>query len=160
MDSLLPSEWFPYVTLDWVIIGVLVALVGVDSLWSGSRRAAALALAFPVGAFLFIHIGAAWGVGKFVASIGGVGKAITFIVLVTILFLYFTRYTESYDGGGLIHAALVGAATAAVVIASWLSVQPLLELWHPNAAITAIFGDAYRFWWFFIGLAILSFVRR
>lgn len=154
------GEWLPYVTLDWMIIGAFVALIGVDSMRSGSRRAAALALAFPLGAFLFIHLGAAFGMGKFVALLGGAGQAIAFLALTFILFLSFTRYTESYDGGGLIHAVLVGVATTAVIIASWLSVSPLLELWHPNALITALFGDIYRFWWLLSGLLILSFVRR
>src|SRR3989344_1686341 len=127
MDSLPISEWLPFVTMDWLILGGLVALVGIDSLRSGSRRAAALALAFPIAALLHISIGSARGVGELVVSLGATGQTIAFLVLALVLFFSFTRFTDSYDGGGFLHAALVGVATTVVVIVSWLSVPPLLE---------------------------------
>ena len=160
MDSLSFSEWLPFITPDWLILGGLVALVGIDSLRSGSRRAAALALAVPIAVLLHTLIGSAWGIGELVAPREAMGTAIVFVVLAFLLYLAFTRFTDSYDGGSFLHAFLVGVATAAVIIVSWLSVPSLLEFWQPNAVITALFGETYRFWWLLAGLATLSFVRK
>lgn len=160
MSDWLLVQWTSITSIDWLILALAVALVGIDTIRNGSRRGTALALAFPIAVLLYSHIGSAWSIGTLTSTLGTTGQAAVFLALVLILYLSFTRFTDSYDGGSILHAVLVGITVATIVSVSWLSVPALTDTWGFSPPIIALFDELYRFWWLLGSLGLLAILRK
>ncbi len=151
------------IPVDWFIIGVFTLLFAFDTWKSGSGRACAIALALPIAMILTEMLSETFLLGTFVGELTTpILGAIIFFIFFAALYLLMRRIDSSYGGesGRPLQAILIGFACAAIFVVIWLEVPALSAVWKFNDATTAIFGEAYRFWWLLGSYATLAFVRR
>lgn len=145
---------------DWIVLGVFAAIVAFDAYRSGSGRAIALALAFPLTLYLMTALSGAAILGPLTKQFAsGTAQSILFALLCVALFLAVYRMTFRYGNGGIVQALLSAIALTAVVAVVWLQVPGLIALWHFGPQIQAVFGDTYRFWWIAGAYSALAFTR-
>lgn len=161
LDTL--SGFASSIPIDWFIIGAFVALFAIDILRSGAGRVSAVALALPATLFLMILVVQAVPLRDYVDQFSTPFlQAMLFLALFTGLYLLVRRIdSSSYadDHGQPMQALLGGCAGAAVLLVVWLELPALQTLWQFGGNVQAVFGEAYRFWWFLGGYAILAFIR-
>ena len=155
----LPTS-FAHVSMDWVIVAVLVILISLDAIRSGSARAATLAISAPLTLVLFNALSHAAIAGPVAAQFSGVSaQMLLFGVVFVVTFLMINRIVDSFSGtGGVVQAVIAGIAGTAVLLAVWVQVPGLQSLWHFGPQVQMIFSESYRFWWLlasYIGLAAI-----
>lgn len=148
-------------SIDWILVGVLVVIIALDAIRSGSARAASIALATPLTLLLFEALPHAIIIGPIVAQFSGASaQTLLFAAIFVVTFLFIYRIVDSFSGnGGAIQAVVAGIAATAVVLVVWLQVPGLQSLWHFGSQMQVIFGEAYRFWWLLAAYAGLAFAR-
>lgn len=156
------TSFFAHLPLDWVIIGLVFAVIAALSLKAGSARAATLILSLPLALTLFIQIQSAALIGALVTKLQAqpLWYALFFIGLVILGYIFVHRITSSYSTlGGVVEGALSGLAGTALLMVVWQSIPALDVLWHFGPWITAAFSEAYRFWWTITSLILIAFAR-
>ncbi|OGG56442.1 hypothetical protein A3D71_01415 [Candidatus Kaiserbacteria bacterium RIFCSPHIGHO2_02_FULL_55_20] len=146
---------------DWIILGVVAAVIAAECLRAGTNRAASLGLALPLALLLSSALPSA-------ALLGGVlkqaqapaGQAIIFLVLVIFSYFLANRILSFFSdsSGKPVQALIAGIATAVLLVVFWFQVPALDSLWHFGQQVTAVFGESYRFWWLagsYIALAVV-----
>jgi len=150
-----------YFSIDWILIGVLVVVIALDAMRSGSARAGSIAIAAPLALLLSGAVSQAAFIGSVVGQFSGASaQALLFGAIFIVTFLFVNRIVDSFSGsGGLVQATFAGIAATAVLLVVWLQVPGLQSLWHFGPQIQMIFGEAYRFWWLIVAYAALAVVR-
>lgn len=148
-------------SIDWVIILVFAVLVALDTLRSGSSRAAALILAAPLTLTFVASLPQAFIAGPALQQLTSpAAQILLFAVMFAVLFLIVHRIVFSYsENGGALQAVLSGAAAAAVFTSVWLQIPALQSVWHFGPQVQIIFGDMYRLWWLVAAYLTLAVVR-
>ncbi len=146
---------------DWIIIGALATFIALDSLRSGTARAAALMLSLP-GALL---ISKALPDTVFLGPLSDkitmpFAEAAIFIVIAVLLYIVAHRAIFAFsDGGEVVQSIISGVAAVIVLVIIWIQVPTLESLWFFGDQVQAVFSEAYRFWWLVASYAALAFVR-
>lgn len=148
------------VPLDWIVIGAFFVIVAVDALRSGSVRACALALSFPLASILFQITSQTAGIGSVLTQFSGlVAQAVIFLIIEVVVFVCLHRMLMSYDRyKSFLSATVSGFAATVVVLTIWVQLPSLQSLWHFSPQIQHIFGSSYRFFWIIAAYLALAFV--
>lgn len=158
-SSVIP--FFLHISPGWVALTVLAALAFFDSIRGGTARTSALALAFPLSYVLLQFVGSATlmsGISKQFSS--SLAQGLFAFLVLGILFVLMYRVTESF--GGDVGALSALSATLGLVILTalfWELIPAFNSLFSPGAQIAAVFGEAYRFWWFLAAAVLLAFSK-
>jgi len=150
------------VPLDWFILGGLLILLSLDSLRSGIGRAAALAVALPIGYLLYSLVGSAAFVSTMGILASPLSQAITFGVLVILSYFMARRMGLDFIDGGMgepIQALIASAAAVVILAVIWLQIPALDSVWTFGAQLKAIFAESFRLWWLLGAYVALAFAR-
>jgi len=162
MDISLITSFFAHPPLDWVIFGVLVLIIGIDALRSGTARAATLSIALPVTLFFSNTLSHAILVGPFIDKFSNplIEAAIFGGIFIVVFFLTY-RIMYSLGGNAAPPFASIMASFAATIVmyVMWLQVPALQSVWHFGPQIQSIFGALYAFWWMLVAYLALAFIR-
>lgn len=151
------SEW----PIDFLILGVIVGLVTIDTMRSGGNRAVTLALALPIATYLHAMLQQAALISQYAQTFSApIAQAILFGVLLVILFIFVYNAISSYNtSGNSFRALLSGFAVAVLIVVFWSSAPVLQGIWSFGPQITALFSDAFKFWWVIAAYATLAYSR-
>ncbi len=152
---------FGHIATDWIVLIVIVLVVAVDSMRSGSSRAIALSIALPITAAIFPWLGSTAVIGAIAKQMSTPSmQAMLFAALLILIVFIVYRMVRTYGASERpLQALLTGVATAAVVAVVWMRVPVLMALWHPTAQSTAVFGAAYGLLWLVAALFTLALSR-
>ncbi len=144
---------------DWIVIAGTLLLLGFDALRSGDGRATALALSFPLAAYLFSLLPSAPLFSSLPAE--GTASAGVFIALSIGVFFLIRRMFFFSDGGGgrPIQEILSVVAATAIVVSVWSTTPALSALWAPGSLLQAVFNETYALWILAVSFAALAFAR-
>ena len=149
--------------LDWVILGGIVVVIGIDSLRSGVGRACAFAAALPIALLLHSLLSKAALVGSLGILTGStLAQALVFGCIVLLSYILVRRMGLEYLDGGMgepIQAVLAGGAVAILFIIIWLQVPALTTIWHFGPQLQGIFAENFRLWWLIGAYSALAFAR-
>jgi len=151
---------FSTVPLDYVFLGGFALLIALDTLRSGTGRASAIALAFPVAAVLFSYAKEAPFLGSAISS--PMLEAVAFLALGVVLFFGIRRMGLEFVSNGMgqpVQAALAGVAATAVVAVIWMHVPALEAFWEFSPHIQSIFAAEFRLFWLLGAFGALAFAR-
>ena len=146
---------------DWIIIGALATFIALDSLRSGTARAAAIMLSLPGALLVTKALPDAVFLGPLADQLTApFVQAAIFMVIAVLLYLVAHRAIFAFsDGGGVVQSGIAGVAAVIVLVVVWLQVPALESLWFFGDQVHAVFDEAYRFWWLVLSYAALAFVR-
>lgn len=156
------SALFAHPPMDVIVFLVVAVILFVDSLRSGTGRAAAVALAAPAAYFLNSALAHAAVLSSILSSISGaLVHAVLFGAIFVFLVIFFHRIMYSYGGSssGALQSLLASLAATAVLIVVWLQIPSLATVWHFGAVFQSLFGTLYAFWWIAAAYILLAFVR-
>ena len=161
LSALFPS-WLAHIPFGWIVFVLLVLILTIDAMRSGSVHASVLAITAPVSLFFFDLISHTVVVGNLITAITiPYVMAGLFLALFVVVFLLVNRMTASFAGasGGLFFSFLSGLSGTIAVMLLWLQIPALMTLWNPGSQIHAIFGLPYALLWFLGIYVVLAFVR-
>jgi hypothetical protein len=146
---------------DWIIIGAFAAVIALDTMRSGSARAATLALVAPLSLLMVNMVPQAFIAGQVSQQLTApAAQVLLFAVIFGVLFLVIHRIIFSFsENGGPIQALIAGLSATAVFVVVWLQVPALESLWHFGPQVQLVFGEVYRLWWLIGAYIALAFVR-
>lgn len=153
---------FANTPIDGVIIIALLIVLVVDSLRSGTARAATLAVAFPLAVFFHSLIAHTSILGPLLDKITSpyMQAAVFALLLAVLLFLvYRIMYALGGSGSTPTVSIVAGLSATFITLVMWLQVPALQSVWHFGPMIETVFGAAYAFWWFIAGYLLMAFVR-
>ena len=147
---------------DWVILGTFAVIVALDAVRSGSNRACALSLTFPLALLTLGTISQTVFVTSFAEQLlTPLASAALFGGALLLLYVFMRRiigfWTDSRQGA--LQALIAGVACTAIVVVVWLQVPALDTIWHFSNTVHATFGQSYRLWWYLGSFAALAYVR-
>lgn len=148
--------------IDWVIIIALLIVIVIDSLRSGTARAATLAVVFPLTVFSFDLLSHATILGPLLEKLTvPYMQAAVFALLFGVLFFLVYRIMYALGGSGSTPTVSIVAGLSATIITliMWLQVPALQSIWDFGPIIETVFGAAYAFWWLIAGYLLMAFVR-
>lgn len=148
--------------IDGVIIVALLIVLVIDSLRSGTARAATLAVALPLAVFSSSLLTHASIIGPMLEKLSSpYMQAAIFALLFGVLFILVYRIMYALGGSGSTPTVSVVAGLSATIITlvMWLQVPALQSVWHFGPIIETVFGAAYAFWWLIAGYLLMAFVR-
>jgi hypothetical protein len=151
-----------HVPIDWIILGVLVVLITLDAIRSGSNRAVSIALALPAAFFLFNELSQSLLLGGMVNKLSSpIAQGIVFLGLVVVFYFIIHRILGFYgiSSGAPLQALIAGIATTILIAVVWVQALWLQPLWHFGPQVQAIFAEGYRFWWVMGAYVALAAVR-
>ncbi len=148
------------IPIDWMIVGIFFVVVAADALRSGSFRAAAIAISFPLSALLYQMIPQTALLSAVFAQFPkAFEQALLFVILEVIIFVCLHQMLRSFDAStSLLSAGVSGLAATVAVLVVWTDLPILQSLWHFDAGIVAIFGASYRFFWLIGAYLALAFL--
>jgi hypothetical protein len=148
--------------IDGVIIVALLIVLVIDSLRSGTARAATLAVVFPLTFFFSNLLSEAAILGPMLDKLTSpYAQAAVFALLFGVLFVLVYRIMYALGGSGSTPTVSIVAGLSATIITlvMWLQVPALQSIWHFGPIIETVFGTAYAFWWLIAGYLLMAFVR-
>ncbi|MDO8514104.1 MAG: hypothetical protein Q7S50_01010 [bacterium] len=152
---------FSHWPTDWIIIGAFAAFAALDTMRSGTARAAALMLSLPATLFLVGVLPKAALIGPASAQFTApLAQLAIFAVIFAALYVVAHRAIFTYsDGASVVQALIAGLAATIVLVVVFLQIPALQSLWHVGGSVQMVFGEAYRFWWLVGAYSALAFVR-
>jgi hypothetical protein len=163
MDISSVTGIFTGIPIDWIVLGVLVVIIAIDSLRSGIGRACAIALALPLAVLMYSLVETTAVLGSIGAlSATPMAQAITFGVIAVVCYLLTRRMALEYVESGTgepVQALLAGGAATVVFIIAWQQVPALQSVWHLSDQVSAIFSESYRLIWLLGAYLALAFAR-
>lgn len=155
----LNSGSFP---IDWILLVVVAAFIGLECFRAGPARAFAISLALPLALFLRDALSSAFFLSTVTSSLSTpVLQALLFASLFGASYFLIHKMTYAYGEGthGIAQALLVGAAATAILASVWIATPALQDIWHFGTSVQQVFGAPYRFWWVIGAFATLAFAR-
>ncbi len=154
---------FASVPVDFFILGGIVLVLAVDSMRSGIGRAAALAVALPLGLLLYSLVSKAVVLKdiEFLTS-SSLVQAGTLAVIIVLSYLLVRRMGLEYVDGGLgepVQSTLAAAAVSVIFAVVWLQMPALSDIWQFGPKIETVFSEAFRLPWLIGAYAALAFAR-
>lgn len=153
----------PHVPLDWLFLGLFAAIVAIDAMRAGTRRAAVFALAAPLAAALYANLGNTAWMGKALITLQFPGaKVALFAGMFVALFIIVYRIVPPVFGSGSfpLQAMLAGLSAAVVLAVTWQEVPDLVALYPLSHWVQVLFGHSYSFYWLVGSYLALGFARR
>src|SRR3989338_8405653 len=120
--------------IDWIVLGLFAALVAIDSLRTGTRRAAVFSLAAPLALYLHQAIAGTAYIGGAVGTLHfpGAQPTIFAVIFVILLFILYSVVPAPLSSGSYpLQASLAALSAAIVLVVVWLQVLALTGLWAP-----------------------------
>lgn len=161
MDIAAANTLFAQLSIDWVIVVALVGLLGFDGYQSGAARASAFGIAALIAASVTPLLSHAWLIGGIIDDLSVPHlSAILFMLMTAALYVFVRRMTEAFGFGmgGILSALITGIGATSIVLALWIGTPALASVWH-FTALQPFFGEALRFYWIMIGIALLALAR-
>ncbi len=161
MDIASASTMAGHISIDWAIVVAVFGVFAFDGYQSGAARASAFSLAALLASAIMPLLARAWVIGGIVEGLAiPHASAIIFAVLTGGLYVFARRMTEAFGFGmgGILSALITGIGATGIVLAVWIGTPALASLWH-FAALASFFGEASRFYWVMIGIALLALAR-
>jgi hypothetical protein len=156
------TELFTSVPIDIFVIGALVAVIGIDAVKHSIGRASALAVAMPLGLFLYSLIPSTLFLGTldFLRNSPS-AERITLIICIILAYILARRIGLEFvsGAGGLMQGIFAGVAATVVLIVIWLHAPILDSLYHLSDPVRSLFAEPYRLFWLLGSYAILAFAR-
>lgn len=153
---------FSNTPIDGVIVFILLVVIVIDALRSGTARAATLAVVFPLTVFVSGLLAHAAILGPMLDKLTSpYAQAAVFALLFGVLFFLVYRIMYALGGSGSTPTVSIAAGISATIITlvMWLQVPALQSVWHFGPTIATVFGAAYAFWWLIAGYLLMAFVR-
>ncbi len=156
------TSLFKTVPLDWIVFGVIIIVVALDSLRSGIGRALAISVALPLAMVLFslmqksVLLGSGTLLSTTYVQVGA------FAVIFAAVYILTRRMGLDFVDGGMgepVQALLAGGAVTVVFACIWLQEPILSELWTLSDQAQNIFAESFRFIWLLGAYAALAFAR-
>ena len=153
--------WTASLPLDFVLIGVVFAVLAIDSMRAGSARTASLALGFLTAWPLYTLIPTTSLIAGPSAGLTPLISGLLFVALAFAAAFFIRRAAFIADpGAGQLLQELLAAITAGIIIlAVWTSAGALSGLWQFGPLVSFVFAPAYHFWIILAALATLAFAR-
>lgn len=151
------------VPTDWLIIGAFAIFAAFDVLRAGAKRVTTLALAIPLGVFLYATTSDAILISPILGQFDTpLNNAILTGIFIVLAYILIARIGLSWGGeaGQALQAALAGVSLTAILVTFWIATPALQTFWTFGDQIQLIFGEVYRFWWLIGAYAVLGFVRN
>lgn len=163
MDFLSGIPFISSIPFDWLLLGLIVIVVALDSLRSGVGRAIAISLALPI-AFVLLSLAEKAVILQSVDVLFSTSfaRALLFGALALALYFLIRRMGADYMNTGMgepIQALFAGIAVAIVFTCIWLQVPALTDLWTIGGTLGVIFVEKFRLWWLIGAYAVLAFTR-
>lgn len=151
---------FSVPSADWLILGGIFLFLTFDSIRAGVARVTAISIALPIALLVSESIDSAAFVGNFVSQSGSAVQIAVFLAIAVMLFIAMYRITDrGYDSPHLLQSAMAGAGGAIICILVLLQLPESALPWSFGPTYMAIFGEAYRLYWF-IGAYFLLATSR
>ena len=119
--------------MDWPLLGLLAALLSLESFSSGSTRTSAISIAFPLSFIVLGWLPHTFGISFIVDAISDpLSEAGLFLVIFVALYTAIHRMIFSFGsaGGSVVYALIHGAATAVIIAVFWIQTPGLQDLWQ------------------------------
>ncbi len=153
---------FSHIPSDWILLGVILAVIAIDCVRAGTTRATALSLALPLTLVTTQFVAGAQlidGISKQFSS--PLSQALFVLVILAIYFIAMYRMFDRYraDSGNTLQALIAAVAALVILLTVWMQLPALEHYWHFKEPFATLFGSAYRFWWLLAGFVALAFAR-
>jgi hypothetical protein len=148
--------------MDWPILGLIAAILALESFASGSTRTSAISVAFPLAFLVVMWLPTTFLFNTIMPQLAQVEAQSAVFALVFIgMFLIVHRMIFSFgSGGGDVPQAIIsGVATTVIIAVFWIQAPGLKELWQFGPQIQDIFGESLRAWWLAGAFAALAYTR-
>lgn len=161
MDINTAIEIFRSLPMDWLIIVIIALVSTVDCVLFGANRSVALTLAYPLALMLYAASAQAAFLSSAMEHVNGpYAQAGAFAFVLFLAWVIAYRLMTVFDAPlPLWLSLLCGAATAIIFIVFVLATAPIQAIVQLSGSIHAVFGDAYRFWWFALCYLVLAYAR-
>jgi hypothetical protein len=143
---------------DVLVVGGLLIVLTLFSLYAGSSQAIAAGLAALFSPPLFIAAqkavflsGLSFGTQSFER-----GMLLVLFVVLTLLFRIMSR--DILHMTSPLQAILAAIGATCLIVLVWIS-TPALASWFPFGTVTALFQESFTFWWIIGIFALFSFAR-
>jgi len=148
--------------VDWPILGLIAALLSLESFSSGSTRTSSISIAFPLTSIIF-----QWLPGTFLASAvmtqlttPGAQSALFGLVFIGMYFVIHRMIFAFGSGSGDVPQSLIsGIATTIIMVVFWIQTPGLKELWQLGPQVQLVFNESVRAWWLIGAFAALAYTR-
>jgi hypothetical protein len=147
---------------DWPILGLIAALLSLESFSSGSTRTSSVSIAFPIAAILFQWVPTTFLVSAVMTQLSTpAAQSAAFGLLFIAMYFIINRMIYAYgSGGGDVPQALIsGIATTIIMTVFWIQTPGLKDLWHFGPQIQLVFNESVRAWWLLGSFAVLAYTR-
>lgn len=155
------TSLFTAMPMDWLILGVLIIVLALDSLRSGIGRSLTIAVALPLAFVLFSLLpGSFIGSSDFLAS--PTVQAGVFGVFFVAMYFLVRRMGFDFIDSGMgqpLQAIIAGAAVAVIAACIWLQEPVLSDFWTLSDQIASVFAESFRLVWLAGAYAALAFAR-
>src|SRR5262249_39920484 len=148
------SDW----SVDWPILGLIAALLSLESFSSGSTRTSSISIAFPIAWIIFQWLPATF---LFATVLGQLATpqaqgAVFGLVFIGVYFVVHRMLFAFGSGSGDVPQALIaGIATTVIVLVFWIQTPGLKELWQFGSQVQLVFNESVRAWWLIGAFAAL-----
>lgn len=148
--------------IDWPILGLIAALLSLESFSSGSTRTSTISIAFPITFLIF-----QWLPNTFIANtvmnqlVTPAALSAVFGILFIALYFVIHRMLFSFgsSGGDVPQALISGVATTIILTVFWIQTPGLMNLWHLGPQVQLVFNETVRAWWLLGAFAVLAYTR-
>jgi hypothetical protein len=148
--------------IDWPILGLVAAILGLESFSSGSTRTSTISIAMPItfiitawlpSTFLITAVMSQLTSPQALAAIFGLVFIAVYFVIHRMLFSF------GSSGGDVPQALISGIATTIIVLIFWIQTPGLEEMWTFGTHVQLIFNESVRAWWLMGAFAALAYTR-
>jgi len=148
--------------VDWPILGLIAALLSLESFSSGSTRTSAISIAAPISWVVYQWLSSTFLFTAVMSQLTTVSaqSAVFGLIFIAMYFIVHRMIFSFGSGGGDVPQSLIaGFATTIILLIFWLQTPPLLELWKFGPQVQLIFNESVRAWWLAGAFAALAYTR-
>ncbi len=152
-----------HLPIDWVILGLVLALGAIGAMRTGTKHTAAFALAAPLAIVLQRMAADAAFLGS---RINGIHAEYAGIIIYVVLFLliivllYQIIPSDFSTGTYPLQGLLAGLSSAIVLSVVWPLIPGINAYTVLSPLVLNIFGAPYRLYWLLGAYGMLAFARR
>ena len=148
--------------IDWPLLGLLAALLALESFSSGSTRTSSISIAFPLAYLVLLWLPTTFLANTVMSQLND-ATALSAVFALVFIGMYFCIHRMVFafgSGGGDVPQALIsGVATTIIIVVFWIQAPGLKDLWVFGPQIQLIFGETLRTWWLVGSFAALAYTR-